>query len=342
MSGAAEWFDQGVKAAAAAQKSRSAARAQRALQQAIDAFDQVLRLDSGHVAALTQRGLAQAQLGQHDAALDSFVAASAKQPDDVQPLVGAARSLLQLGRADDALKTFERALALRPDELDAQAGRAEVLMAKGDFERALGAWDRLLAATDANRARRTLAHRGRVLALGALDRPEGLAAFRDRVKSELGGLVPAELRPALLRAMEPERPELTRHAYQAWREAHVRAPEPWRQVWLDAAGTWSVLSSFAQAWLTLAERDEREGKLAHAVYDCERALELWPKFTAAAAKLEALKRRQDGGRWVVMRSDRYARENTEVGEYASRAAAEARVRELNADGEGEYWAAPTS
>lgn len=328
MESTSSWFDEGVKAFKGAD-----------FEKAVAAFDKALALDAGHFASLKQRAFALAALGQHEAALDSFVAAAARDLGDAEVVLGAAQSLLKLRRVDEALQSFERALSLRPFDLKAQCGRAEALMAAGEFERGLSALDAMLAVPDKDKALRAHALRARLLALGRLGRPEAFAAFCECLKSELVHFAQGDRRDALGRAIE--KPELARAAFLSWVDAHAREPSTWSRVEeLWSARAWSVLTAFANAWFQQGEADLQAGKLTHAIWHYERALELWPELSAAASQLSVATRQRDGGRWMVMRHNSYAREDYFVAEFATKAEAESRVRELNAAGEDHHWAVP--
>jgi Tfp pilus assembly protein PilF len=98
----------------------------------------------------------------------------------------------------------------------------------------------------------------------------------------------------------------------------------------------------AASWFDKAEAHLRAGELSHAIHGYERALELQPDFPAAKAQLKVANEQRDAGRWIVMRHDSYAREDTVIEECMTRATAEARVRELNALGEAHHWCTATT
>lgn len=197
----------------------------------------------------------------------------------------------------------------------------------------------MLAVPDKKKSRRTYAVRGRVLALGQLDRAEAFDAFCERIKSEAQGLAGASKRDALLRSME--KPDVTRTAFNSWTERH--AASTWIRpddIWFEATATWSVLGAFAKGWFDKAEVDAQAGKLTHAIWAYERALELWPEFSEAAARMKVMDTQRDAGGWAVMRHSSYAREDSVVGEYATKAAAAARVAELSGTTDDHHWMVP--
>ncbi|MFO0596630.1 MAG: hypothetical protein U0228_15040 [Myxococcaceae bacterium] len=145
--------------------------------------------------------------------------------------------------------------------------------------------------------------------------------FRRRVNAEVKRL-PAELRDAVLRAMEKE--DVVSGARRAWAEGL------------------GVLQVFSAGWFEKARVHAEANELAHAIYACERALELRRDFPQAVSLLADAHARQDAGPWLVMQHNSYAREDSVVTECANRAAAEARVKELNAQGGDHHWATATT
>lgn len=160
--------------------------------------------------------------------------------------------------------------------------------------------------------------------LRAASSPE---AFREILVAEIEHLVSPNTKDHLRRALD--QPEILRSVF----EAH-RAEPASEASWFDIA--------FSRAWCAQAETFLRDQKRSHAVWALERALELRPDFALAIERLAAVNRERDAAPWIVMRHDAYVREDTFVAEFPSRAAAEARVRELNAAGEAHHWAAPTT
>lgn len=98
----------------------------------------------------------------------------------------------------------------------------------------------------------------------------------------------------------------------------------------------------AEDWFQKAETHLQAGQLSHAIYAYEQALQLRPGYSDAATQLNVANAKRDAGPWLVVRHDSYAREDNVIGECATRAAAEARVKELNALGEAHHWCTATT
>ena len=279
MPSAAEWFQKGL---AAVHTSRSADyRSERArdLAEAIEAFDQALALEPAHLRALEERGLAQALLGHHEAALDSFVAASVQAPQNANLRLAIAHSLAKLGQQEAAVSAFEEVLHVRPDDSQALFGRAESLMALRRNELAVAAWNAVLRGPDVARLHVLLSQ---ALALGRLGRAEARGCFRDVFDAHAvqlaGPLAPAVFHEALREL------EVARCAYRAHLETNSgdalswgRAAQVWQAVHntCEAIAAWDSLVTHppdAHAWFGKAEAGHLD------------SLEYWPGFLAAPSR----------------------------------------------------------
>jgi tetratricopeptide (TPR) repeat protein len=340
------WFEKGMKAIAREVVDRAS------LESAVAAFDEALGLEPDHLGALRERAFALAQLGQYEAALDSFVAAAAQAKDDPELCLAVGQSLVKLQRHEEALKSFEQVLALRPSDEAAGFGRAATLMALGDFEKALAAWEAVLAAPASETfslhgrevrgltlVRRAHARLSCALALGRLERAEAFAAFRQCIEAEVDQLAGPSSRNALLGGVS--KLEVARPAFRWWLEAH-RAGELWFEAQrnAEAIAAWDVLTPFAKAWFDKAEADAQAGEPSVAIYAYERSLDLWPGFPAAMTRMKAVQAQRDGGRWAVMSHDAYAREDHLVGEFATKAQAEKHLAQLKATQDDHCWVVP--
>lgn len=350
MSTAAEWFEKGKAAIALSYSADSGSEYRGELAEAIEAFDQALALEPGHLEALHERGLAQALLGHHEAALDSFVAASAQSPDDPNLRLAIGQSLAELGKHEAAEGAFDEVLRLRPGDEAALFGRASALMALRRDALAVAAWNEVLRSPD-NRnlnfhgrtarvlttdSRRLHALLSQALALGRLGRAEAAGAFRDvfdaNSVSLAGPLAPGVFHEALREL------EVARAAYRAHLEANAGDALTWRraaQVWQAVHRTEEAISAWdrlldqapdAQGWFGKAGALEAAGQLDAAISAYEHSLEYWPGFLGASARLEAIKTQREP--WQVMGRDEFAREDFVVGRFATRETAEARIAEL--------------
>ena len=147
-------------------------------QEAIDSFDQAIKLKSKYAEAHNNRGAALTALGEEEAAVESLRKAIAIKPDYVDAHYNLGSSLRVLGHHDDALKSFDRVLALQPNYSRAHNNRGLVLETLGRAGDALASYDKALAiAPDLIEAR---INRSRVLS--------ALQHFDDALKTFTDGL----------------------------------------------------------------------------------------------------------------------------------------------------------
>jgi protein O-GlcNAc transferase len=91
------------------------------------------------------QGQAHLRLNQDEAALESFNAAIACEPDFADAYGNKANLLADMGRNEEALAAFDRALAVRPDNAEDVCNRATVLADLGRTTEALAGYDRAIA-----------------------------------------------------------------------------------------------------------------------------------------------------------------------------------------------------
>ena len=108
------------------------------------------RIAPGQIASLLQSlSAAHGQLGDHDAAIESLVAALELVPSDLRLQAQLAQAYLSAGRYDDAEDVVARARRNRPNNLALLRLEAQTLSARGDLDEAVavleGALDRLPA-----------------------------------------------------------------------------------------------------------------------------------------------------------------------------------------------------
>ena len=107
------------------------------LQQAVDAFDRLLRLKPEHADALNDRGNALDLLRRRAEALDSYERALRIRPDHIHALNGRANMLQAFGRLDEALDGYAAAIAIDARYVHAWNGRGNTLLALGRHRDAL-------------------------------------------------------------------------------------------------------------------------------------------------------------------------------------------------------------
>lgn len=143
-------------------------------QEAVESFDQAIKLKSKYAEAHNNRGAALTALGRETEAVESLRKAVAIKPDYAEAHYNLGSALRTLGRYEEALKSFERALALRPNYFKAHNNRGTVLEALMRLDEALACYERALAANPGF----TEARDNRCRVLGALNRfDEALTAY---------------------------------------------------------------------------------------------------------------------------------------------------------------------
>lgn len=105
--------------------------------EAVESFDQAIKLKSKYAEAHNNRGATLSSMGQDEGALDSLRKAIAIKPDYVDAHYNLGTSLRALGRHEEALKSFDRTLALRPNYLAAYNNRGLTLEALDRVDEAL-------------------------------------------------------------------------------------------------------------------------------------------------------------------------------------------------------------
>jgi predicted O-linked N-acetylglucosamine transferase (SPINDLY family) len=110
--------------------------------EAIESFDQAIKLKSKFAEAHNNRGATLSSMKQDEAALESLRKAIAIKPDYVDAHYNLGTSLRALGRNDEALKSLDRTLALRPNYLAAHNNRGLTLEALGRIGEAIDSYDK--------------------------------------------------------------------------------------------------------------------------------------------------------------------------------------------------------
>jgi predicted O-linked N-acetylglucosamine transferase (SPINDLY family) len=104
------------------------------LQQAEQAYRQILQADPHHSDALHLLGLVAFQVGKHDVAINLIRQAIGTRPFEAGYHFNLGNVYQGAGRAADALKSFEQAVLLNPDHADAQYNLGNALMGQGKIE----------------------------------------------------------------------------------------------------------------------------------------------------------------------------------------------------------------
>lgn len=103
-------------------------------------------LPPGALAGMLRAAHASLEAGRHEEAMAAYQAVLRRQPDNVEALSHAGLILAVVGRTDQALAALDRALALDPRNTHALWDKARVLQeAREDYAGAVTTWERFLA-----------------------------------------------------------------------------------------------------------------------------------------------------------------------------------------------------
>ncbi|GAB4482210.1 MAG: hypothetical protein Kow00124_30890 [Anaerolineae bacterium] len=133
--------------------------------QAINAFDEAIRINPQNAAAYYNRGQAQYDLGNYEAALADFSAVIALHPDYPWVYEERGQTYLALERYEEALADFDHMIALKPQYALAYFYRAQAHDTLGDVAQARADYARFLELYGLDDVRVRLA-RARLEALG--------------------------------------------------------------------------------------------------------------------------------------------------------------------------------
>ena len=100
-------------------------------EEALEQYEEILRLDPQCAAAYLGQGEALNACKQYEAALLAYGAALRLDPASGAAYVGTGQALSGLGRHNEALAAYEKALLLNPLDLDAAIGKRELLRRPG-------------------------------------------------------------------------------------------------------------------------------------------------------------------------------------------------------------------
>jgi len=152
-------------------------------QQALDAFDQAIRLSPGFADAHYNRGAALQALGKLDEAARSYEEAIRLRPGYASAHNNRGVVLLELRRPDDALASFERAIQLDPGSAEAHNNRGNALSDLARPAEAVQSYERALAL----KPDYAEAHNNLGAALSALDRPtDALQSYERAIRIRPG------------------------------------------------------------------------------------------------------------------------------------------------------------
>lgn len=229
------------------------------LDAALDAYDQALACQPGHVGALTNRASVLEKCRRHDEALTCLETALAIAPDATEALVNKAVTLESLGRLEDALACLEQEIA-RGSVQPVVWSNAGVLLRKlKRLDTALACHDRAIALAEGNakqgRAEEGHAEQGhtevwshRALTLAALARYDEALVDQDHALQ----LAPDNADLWRKRGLTLERMGRNEEAIQHYQRA-LALDSDMADAWDDLARTRGALGQWQQA---LADIDE--------------------------------------------------------------------------------------
>jgi tetratricopeptide (TPR) repeat protein len=116
-----------------------------ALQRALEGYRRVLEIEPLQPEALHLQGIALAQLGRNDAALDCLSLLLRLEPQNAAAHNHHGNALAGLARTEEALQSYERALELDPQFVDALYNRGCMLATLGRHPDAVGSYEAALA-----------------------------------------------------------------------------------------------------------------------------------------------------------------------------------------------------
>ncbi len=259
------------------------------LEDAWNAYHEVLRLDPNQALAHHMIGLIAIQAGQFEMGVESLRRSIALNPGDAVAYGNLGHGLSELGRSEEALAAFGKALALTPAFLDALNNRAILLGRLGRHGEALKDYDRALTIE----ARAAFVHNNRAEALKGLGRTEeALAAYGQAIALDPSG-ADAFYNRANLEADVGLR-EAAEADYQqviALRPDHLEAHVNLGNLLADLGRPAGALVSYdnalaIQADLPAALSNRADalrmlGRHAEALDNCGRAIALDPSFSDA-------------------------------------------------------------
>jgi tetratricopeptide (TPR) repeat protein len=225
------------------------------LPEALQAYEQVLRLAPQHFDALHHTGIAAFQSGNFDAAASFIRSALAVDPDHAAAHSNLGNALRELQFMEDALRSYERALTLDGNDANTHFNRAVTLQSLRRDEEALAAYDQALALNaDDDQAwnnRATLLWQTGQHELALLNAEQALALNPHNLEAHLN-------RGNILR--DSHRPD---SAEESYRQALALAPD------------------YADAHANLGRLLLAEGRHAEALQALEQALRLQPHLLDA-------------------------------------------------------------
>lgn len=113
-------------------------------EEALGAYDKAIKLDSGYIDALKNRGIVRAELKQYKAALADFARVLELAPTYWKAHIYTANVLISMGKLDKALHAYDLGLAANPNSAALCNNLGAILCSLGRFKTALPKLDRAI------------------------------------------------------------------------------------------------------------------------------------------------------------------------------------------------------
>ncbi|MDX2012411.1 MAG: tetratricopeptide repeat protein [Myxococcaceae bacterium] len=327
------WVKEGLEHLELAHGADSASQLQDDYRRALEAFEQALVLAPGNVDVARHRAKTLLALDEWAEALDALVELRARGDGGAWLHEAVARCHRARGELVQAVDEATLALQLQPGHLELAASRAHDLLALARFAEAREAFIQLLSDSASQGSTRLGARIGYARALEGLGEDASDAWFalvseeENQVTggfAERGFVEALASSDSLLSALEVWLASVDASATRLRRVGDVllRARRSTRAVTV-AQRLVAVAPRDAHAWHLLGEALAQAGRVDESLDAFETALDVWPDFLGAAARL-AVVRRQSGRpveRWRLMGTDTFAREDFVLGVFDSKRAA---------------------
>lgn len=156
------------------------------IQDAVDAFEQAMKLNPGDSRALMLRGVAAARLGRHESALDYYNRALEIDPGSVEAYQSRGLAMMKLDRLPQAVADFTKAVTLNPKFEEGFVRRGLAYGRLGDFEKSVADNTAAIALNPKN----PLSYNNRAAAYKALGQNDKAAADAEisrRLEAQIEG-----------------------------------------------------------------------------------------------------------------------------------------------------------
>ena len=112
--------------------------------QAIKAFDEVIKLDPNDATAWHNKGMALDDLGEHDEAIECYNKAIRLSPSLVEAWNGKGCALKKQEKYDEAIKAYDEAIRLKPNYAASWFNKGNDLNKQGKYDQAIKAFDEVI------------------------------------------------------------------------------------------------------------------------------------------------------------------------------------------------------